>query len=119
MRIATLAVTGMLAAFLAFPAAAATKTTNLQASTPPTWEQCYEQASKHQLHRSQKGHDEYMSQCLAGKTSLRARAAVQIAGTFEQCEQRASGVGLPHGQTGHTEYVRECMGRRPGSRRNF
>lgn len=114
----TVVITGMLAACVAFPAAAAKKSADSQAlAASPSWAQCYEQALNHGLQRSHKGHEEYMKDCQAGKIPTVSRASVPVGGTFEQCEARALALGMPHGQTGHVEYVRECMGQRPSSRK--
>ena len=116
MRIMTIVVTGMLATLVAFPAVAQ-KRADSQVASPPSWDQCYDQALKHGLMRSRKGHDEYMRECQGGRIPGFARASrgASVALSFEQCEARALALGMPHGQAGHVEYVRECMGKRPGN----
>ncbi len=69
MRVTKLVITGMLAACVAFPAAAAKKQTNLQAAAAPkTWEQCHIVALRHGLNHGHKGTDEFMKECMAGRT---------------------------------------------------
>jgi hypothetical protein len=72
MRVATSMVTAVLAAFVAFPAAAATKQSNpVQASagksSNPTWEQCHIAAMRHGLAHGQDGNTGFMKQCMNGK----------------------------------------------------
>ena len=111
MRVMKLAISGMLAACVVFPAAAAKA-----AVSPKTWEQCHIEALRHGLIHGHAGNAEFMKECLGGHTTGSARAAAPVVGTFAQCEQRALQLGMPHGQAGHTEYVRECMGGRPKGR---
>jgi hypothetical protein len=102
----------MFAACVAFPAGAAKKSS--QAAAPPSWEECNDQAVKHGMHRSQRGHDDYIKECQAGRIPV-ARASAGL--SYEQCEARALAQGLNANQNGHIAFVRQCMGNRPGSRR--
>jgi hypothetical protein len=109
MRIMTVATIGMLSACVAFPATA-------QKAAAPSWQECTDQAVKHGFTQQQKGHNEYVKDCVGGKIPGVSRASVRVArGTFEECEARAATQGLSHGQAGHIEYVRECMGRKASS----
>ena len=110
MRVMTVAIIGIVAACVAFPASAQ------RATAPPTWEDCHDQLLKHGWHDGQKGSAEFLKECQAGKIPGVSRASARlVTGTFEECEARALALGMPHGQTGHVEYVGECMGRRPSS----
>jgi hypothetical protein len=106
MRVITAVTISMLATCVAFPAAAA-----------PSWEQCNQEALKHNLTRLERGYDHFMGECQAGRTTAVARERAGL--SFEACEARALALGMPHGQTGHVEYVRECMGQRPTGRRGL
>jgi hypothetical protein len=68
MRVTKLAITGMLAACVVFPAAAATKQTNSRAAAPKTWEQCNAEALRYGLIPSRKGNAEFMRECTSGNT---------------------------------------------------
>ena len=68
MRVTKLAITGMLAACVVFPAAAAKKQTNSQAAASKTWEQCHAEALRYGLTHGHKGTDEFMKECVAGNT---------------------------------------------------
>jgi hypothetical protein len=96
MRVMTVVIIGIFAAFVAFPASA-------QTVAAPTWDECHDQAVKHGWHDLQKGTSEFIKECQAGKipgvgrTSLSRRSA---RGSFEECEARAVALGMPHGQAG-------------------
>jgi len=69
MRVTKVAIIGMFAACVVFPAAAAKKQTNLQATAASkTWEQCHAQALRHGLSHGHTGNAEFMKECMAGKT---------------------------------------------------
>jgi hypothetical protein len=110
MRTMTTVVAAMLATSLAFP-------TVKVAAAAPSWEQCNQEALKHNLVRLERGYDLFIKDCQAGRTAFVARERAGL--SFEACETRAFALGMPHGQTGHVEYVRECMGKRPAGRRGF
>jgi hypothetical protein len=63
MRIATLAITAMLAVGFAFPAAAAKKRTVSQA-TVASFEVCEQKAADMGLAHGQAGHTEYVRECM-------------------------------------------------------
>jgi hypothetical protein len=66
MKVAKLAIIGILAGCVVSPAAAAKKQNKSQASAP-TWVQCHIGALQHGLHHGHAGNAEYMKECLAGK----------------------------------------------------
>jgi hypothetical protein len=67
MRIATLAITAMLAVGLAFPAAAAKKRTTVSESTLASFEACAKKAADMGLVPGQAGRIEYMRECMGLK----------------------------------------------------
>jgi hypothetical protein len=68
MRIATLAITAMLAVGVAFPAAAAKKRT-ISEKTLATFEECEKKAADMGLAHGQQGHNEYIHECMGMKPS--------------------------------------------------
>jgi len=69
MQVMKLVIIGMLAGCVVFPASAAKKQTNLQATAAPkTWEQCHIEALRHGLAHGRRGSDEFMQECMKGHT---------------------------------------------------
>ena len=111
MRVTKLAITGMLAACVVFPAAAAKKQTNSQAAASKTWEQCNAEALKFGLIPSRKGNAEFMKECVAGNTRQSAAAPkkVAVSKTWEQCHAEALRYGLHPSHQGNNEFMKECV----------
>jgi hypothetical protein len=69
MRIATLAITAMLAVGLAFPAAAAKKRATISEATLASFEACEQKAADMGLAHGQAGHIEYVRECMGKRPS--------------------------------------------------
>jgi hypothetical protein len=72
LRIATLAITGMLAVCVAFPAAAAKKPTGTRVATTTatTWESCHQRALSMGLTANMNGHGEFLKHCMKGASHV-------------------------------------------------
>ncbi len=68
LRITTLAITGMLAVCVAFPAAAAKKKA-VRAPSVGTYEECESKALALGMPHGQHGHMEYVRECMGGRPS--------------------------------------------------
>jgi hypothetical protein len=76
MRITTLAITGMLAVCVAFPATAAKKRTT-SAKMVQSFEACEEKANAQGLIHGQGGHTEFVNECMGGKPRTSPGAAAR------------------------------------------